>query len=257
MSDVVDEEVILRIKKAYLSGKNIDSVYEQLLYELKNAKLDTSRLYTTKFLREFMEQMMVYLFNEALPKMKGPNFTKEPKKTMVLLNAIAIQKVLSQIKDQLASLKRVGITSFPVPLPTVLTVPMATPPVATFKPATFLKPATPATPINPVTPAPTSTFPPQRLIPQQSKPSPLPFQQCSYLQSQQNFQSPGQHLHQRPQSWQMQQTASINGLAQPSWNVPKAVQQSTLKPMKTMSKTSSSLSTSLDELHKKRKKKPC
>lgn len=128
MSDVFDEETINRIKKAYLSSKNIDSVFEQLLFELKDLNQDVNRLYTLRFLREFMEQMMVYIFNEGIPKMKGPNFTKEPKKTIVLLNAIAIQKVLLQIKEQLSSLKRVGITSFPT----------------------------------------------QRLIPQQSKPVPLP-----------------------------------------------------------------------------------
>ena len=106
------DETIQRIERAYLSGKNVDSVYENLLYELGNENIDAST-YSPQFLRNYMRQMMVYLCHQFKPKLKSENFVTDPKKTIILLNAVAIRKVLQQIKEQIESLPKVGITPFP------------------------------------------------------------------------------------------------------------------------------------------------
>lgn len=139
------EEIIARIKEAYLSIKNIDSVYEQLIFELKNEGIDVMRMYTPKFLRNFMEKMMRYLFQDAYPKMKTENFVKDPKKTIVLLNAIAIQRVIHQVKSQIKSMPRVGIT----PLHDVLSQ-TSTPPsrVIPVPPRTLPNMSVPISPIT-------------------------------------------------------------------------------------------------------------
>jgi len=115
-----NEETIARIKSAYLSDKNIDSVLEQLLFEMKTAKIDYERMYSAKFLRNFLSSMMNYLFHEARAKLGNKNylanFVGNPKKSILLLDGIAIHKVLEQIKKQVASLPKVGLT----PMPTVL-----------------------------------------------------------------------------------------------------------------------------------------
>src|SRR5689334_6739986 len=107
------EETIKRIEKAYLSGKNVDSVYENLVYELGNENIDAGRIYTPQFLRNYMRQMMVYLCHQFKPRLKSENFVSDPKKTIILMNAVAIKKALQQIKEQIESLPKVGITPFP------------------------------------------------------------------------------------------------------------------------------------------------
>lgn len=106
------EETIQRIEKAYLSSKNVDSVYENLLYEMGNENID-GRIYTPQFLRNYIKQMMVYLCHQFKPRLKSDNFVSDPKKTIILMNAVAIRKVLQQVKEQIQSLPKVGLTSFP------------------------------------------------------------------------------------------------------------------------------------------------
>lgn len=84
-----------RIKKAYLSLKNVDSVYEHLAYELKSKyNLDISLLYKT-----YTQDMMVYLFAQCMGKLQQEHLAT-PKKTVILLNAMVINRVTSDIVEQ-------------------------------------------------------------------------------------------------------------------------------------------------------------
>lgn len=244
------EETIARIKKAYLSSKNIDSVYEQLHYELKNEGIPTHRLYSEKFLRGFMEQMMTYLYHDAYPKMKTENFVKDPKKTIVLLNAIAIQKVIQQIKSQTASMRHVGITPLQEAIPTNVPAPHKPIPPPS---RTLPQMSVPQTPLGMYVP---QNYPRQYLPQPQTQPQtqqqymqqyipqqvPLQQQQQMYQQCL-NYQSQNYQQTQHPNHVQMKPLIAINPVTVAPLKIPNPVSQKT------------SLSTPLEVLYPKKKKK--
>ena len=92
-----------RIKQAYLSDKNIESVNELLLNELVSAKVNIQllyNLYPVDVLASFLHNMMQYVVVQSDQKLNDPDFITNPKKTVVLLNYIAIKKTLTQILEQ-------------------------------------------------------------------------------------------------------------------------------------------------------------
>jgi hypothetical protein len=87
-----------RIKEAYLSDKNIESVNE-LLHEVavSNANIEIGTMYTPDVVISFLRDMMEYIINESDRKLDDPNFIVYPKKTIILLNYIAIKKTMLQL----------------------------------------------------------------------------------------------------------------------------------------------------------------
>jgi len=106
--DIVNNTILCmsvkqRIKQAYLSDKNIESVNELLLNELVSAKVNIQllyNLYPVDVLASFLHNMMQYVVVQSDQKLNDPDFITNPKKTVVLLNYIAIKKTLTQILEQ-------------------------------------------------------------------------------------------------------------------------------------------------------------
>lgn len=162
-----------RIKNAYLSAKNIDSVYEQLVLELLNCRLDVSKLYKPNFLRDYLERMMLYLYTESSTKLQESHL-ETPKKTVILLNAIAIKKVVQDVVAQnKKKLMKISTPTPPLPrggnavpavsktvplLPTVPTVP--TVPSVPIIPPVVIPPR-----IHPIPTIPQMPSPPMQQMP--------------------------------------------------------------------------------------------
>jgi hypothetical protein len=79
------------LENAYLSVKNIDLVYQQINFEIKELyKLSLS----DKRYKSYVKNMMKYIFTEYSPKFTEKQFS-QGKKTIIFLNAITIKRLLT------------------------------------------------------------------------------------------------------------------------------------------------------------------
>lgn len=104
-----------RIKQAYLSPKNIDSVYEQLVSEVSAYGLNVEKIYKNGFLKDHLKNMMKYLFSQS-PTVAGDTF-EERKERVIFLNALALKRVVQDVVIQnkkIVTQNAVGLTPFPI-----------------------------------------------------------------------------------------------------------------------------------------------
>lgn len=103
-----------RIKQAYLSDKNVESCYELLMLGLQRMHVD--KLYPSKILFTFLRSMMEYVASRSDQRLDESNMIADPKKTVVLLNYIAIKKTTTQIQEQCRKYKGSPSLSKTVPI---------------------------------------------------------------------------------------------------------------------------------------------
>jgi hypothetical protein len=124
------EEIVQKIITACLSDKNIVSVYENLIYELKNENINALHLYKSQVLCRHVRQMMRFLCQQFRSRLKSDNFVNDPKKTIILMNAMVIQKILIQMREQLRVNKQNNVQLRTVPNPSVMLRPQRMIPAA-------------------------------------------------------------------------------------------------------------------------------
>lgn len=94
-----------RVKTAYLHDKNIDSVFEQMVVELYTTHGIVSRkMYIDNILRDHLKNMMTYVFFDLNGKFKINE--SNAKKTVILLNAVAMRQVITDVSKEYNFLNR-------------------------------------------------------------------------------------------------------------------------------------------------------
>lgn len=88
------------IRTAFLSHRNVSCVYQQLLAELiEKHGIDVTSLWKHDYLQAFLKQMMGFIYTKASRNL-SEELLKQPKKTVILLNALSIRKSTSAIIQQ-------------------------------------------------------------------------------------------------------------------------------------------------------------
>lgn len=113
-------EVKTRIQNAFLSEKNAESVFDQIVTETESKSGgDLRQFYEQETLWDFQVSMMNYLWGICSPQLQDAHLIN-PKKTVFLLNALTVRRVVKavciRLKERPAFASR-ALTTFPV-LPT-------------------------------------------------------------------------------------------------------------------------------------------
>ena len=108
MSKRVDTK--LWVSTVFLSARNIDSVYTQLLIKITNLlHTDCERLYKAGALRTYVHETMAHVW------FKNADFflKYEPQVCIMLLNEMIVRKISDEIVRQYKDVHRVGLSTFP------------------------------------------------------------------------------------------------------------------------------------------------
>ncbi len=115
-------DVKTRIQNAFLSEKNAESVFDQILSdaETKCGSQSLSECYDEPTLRNFQVSMMKYLWKMCSPQLQQVHLSS-PKKTVFLLNALTLRRVVKAIcaKIKERTTPSVGVLPAPPVLPMV------------------------------------------------------------------------------------------------------------------------------------------
>lgn len=110
------ELVKTRIRNAFLSEKNTDSVFEQIMCDAEAKCGPIGQAYTEVTLRDFQCSMMRYLWAIGHPRLQTEHLMN-PKNTVFLLNALTLRRVVKAIHTQLQERRPpVGLIPFPTPV---------------------------------------------------------------------------------------------------------------------------------------------